>query len=239
MNKLSSYKHYQIQQTDDSMQSIAFKLYQDMSMWRTLVNLNHLRYPYLVKTPQEKLNDPEHLLTWGDDLLLPNDEETLTKAENNKLIESNTPYNQPAYYDDTLGMDLSLDISTDATQSEQIGVLTTNGYTFKRAIGEDNLKQSLMLRILTRRGTLLMHPRYGSQLPNMIGKPMNSKLLADCARELKRTIMTDTRVYKCKITRSLLSYNQIFLDASVTPISYNTAFDIFIYRSESGQISIR
>ena len=41
---------------------IAFKLYRDMEQWHTLVNLNHLEYPYIVDTPQEKMGNPEHLL---------------------------------------------------------------------------------------------------------------------------------------------------------------------------------
>lgn len=236
---MSSYKHYVIQQSDASMQSIAQKLYQDMSKWRMLVHLNDLQYPYLVKTPEEKLNNPEHLLTWGDMLLLPNDNDVISQANANKIVESNTAHYQPVYYDTTLGMDLKLNISTDAPESEQFGVLESNGHSFERVIGVDNLKQSLINRILTRRGTLLMHPRYGSQLPNLLGKPMNKQLLADAARELNRVILTDPRVKKVKITKELLTYDQIYLDATITPIDYDTAFDLYLYRSQQGAISIR
>ena len=239
MNTLSSYKHYVIQQTDNSIQSIAQKLYGDVGKWRMLVNLNHLEYPYLVKTPQQKLNNPEHLLVYGDRMLLPNDEQTLQQASKNKVIESNTSHYQPAYYDNTLGMDLQLDISTDVPLSEQLGVLRADGHTFKRVVGIQNLKQSLILRILTRRGTLLLHPNYGSQLPAMLGKPMNARRLADAAYELERVITTDTRVASVKITKKLLTYDQIFLDALVKPIGEDTAFDIYLYKTQTGQVSIR
>lgn len=221
------------------MQSIAQKLYGDISKWRMLVNLNHLEYPYLVETPEQKLNNPEHLLTWGDELLLPNNENDLQRASENKIIESDTPHYQPSYYDNILGMDLYLDISTDVPLSEQLGVLEADGHTFKRVTGVENLKQSLILRILTRRGTLLLHPNYGSQLSKMLGKPMNAARLADAANELERVITTDTRVDQVKVTKTLLTYDQIFLDALVAPIGEERAFDIYLYKTQTGQVSIR
>ena len=78
---MSSYKHYIIKQ-GDTLQSIAQTLYSDIGEWRMLVNLNHLHYPYIVKTAQQKMNDPEHLLTYGDKLLLPNDDVQLKVSGN-------------------------------------------------------------------------------------------------------------------------------------------------------------
>ena len=239
MKYVSSYKHYVIQKTDASMQSIAQKLYGDIEKWRMLVNLNHLKYPYLVDSPQEKLNDPEHLLTWGDMLLLPNDQDVLTQANRNKIVGSNTAQYQPDYYDTTMGMDLKLNISTDVPASDRVGVLESDNYQFKRVVGAENLKQSLLLRILTRRGTLLMHPNYGSQLPNMLGQNMSDHLLADASLELRRTILTDPRVRKVTVTKERMAYNEIYLDATVTPIDSDTLFDIYIYRNQNGLISIR
>lgn len=235
---MSSYKHYVIKQ-GDTLQTIAQKLYSDIGEWRMLVNLNHLHYPYIVSTPQRKMNDPEHLLTYGDKLLLPNDGRTYEEANQNKIIQSNTPYYQPDYYDTTLGMDIQLNISTDVPLTDQLGVLEANQSDLHTVTGVENLKQSLINRILTRRGTLLFHPNYGSQLLNMLGRPMNRALLTDAAHELSRTITTDTRVAKCTVDKSLLTYDDIFLNALVTPINYDTAFNIYLYRSKNGQFSIR
>lgn len=235
---MSSYKHYILKQ-GDTLQSIAQTLYSDIDEWRMLVNLNHLHYPYIVTTAQQKMNDPEHLLTYGDELLLPNDAQTFNEANQNKIIESNTPHYQPAYYDTVLGTDIKLNISTDVPLSEQLGVIEANNSDLETVTGIQNLKQSLINRILTRRGTLLFHPNYGSQLPNMLGKPMNHALLEDACTELSRTITTDTRVAKCKVSKSLLSYNDIFMNAIVTPIKYAQAFNIYLYRSKNGQFSIR
>ena len=236
---MSSYKHYVIQATDKSIQTIAFKLYKDIEKWRMLVNLNNLEYPYLVDSPQQKMNDPEHLVTHGDTLLLPNDIEVAQQADKNKIIESNTPHYAPHYYDTTLGMDIKLDVGTDVPLTDQFGVIESNGQDLERVTGTENLKQSLILRILTRKGTLLMHPNYGSWLTDMLGRPMNNHLLQDATWELQRTILSDTRVKQCTITKARLSYDEMFLDAEVTPIGYDKAFDLYVYRSQQGEISFR
>lgn len=236
---MSVYKHYVIAQ-GETLQSIAQKLYGDMNRWRDLVDLNDLEYPYIVDTPQEKLNNPDHLLTRGDQLLLPNGEQDYRIANQNKVIESNTPHYQPDYYDNVMGMDIALNVSTDVPLREQMGIIESDhGRDLKRVVGLDNLKQSLINRILTRRGTLLMHPNYGSVLPDMLGKNLNSRMLTDVANELSRTIDTDSRVAKCKVDKALLSYDEIMLHVLVTPIDYDTSFSIYLYRSQEGQISIR
>ena len=68
---------------------------------------------------------------------------------------------------------------------------------------------------------------------------MNDKLLSEAAVELRRTITTDSRVADCKITKSQLTYDEIFLNATVTPINYDQAFDLYLYRSKTGNISLR
>ena len=135
---MSSYKHYIIKQ-GDTLQSIAQTLYSDIGEWRMLVNLNHLHYPYIVKTAQQKMNDPEHLLTYGDKLLLPNDAQTFDEANQNKIIESNTPHYQPAYYDTVLGTDIKLNISTDVPLSDQLGVIEANNSLPKATIGDTDI----------------------------------------------------------------------------------------------------
>lgn len=210
-----------------------------MDKWKMLVNLNNLRYPYIVKSFHEKANDPAHLLTYGDDLLLPNDEEQEQRAEENKIKDSNTKHYAPDYYDMVMGTDIKLDISTDTPLPDQTGVLVASGRDLITVSGLQNLKQSLINRILTPYGTLYMHPTYGSHLPEILGKPMNQQLLSDTVVELKRTLTTDERVQQVKVKKNMLTYDTIYLVATVTPIAYNDAFNIYLYRSEQGDFSIR
>lgn len=235
---MSIYRHYTIKQ-DENIRQIAYKLYRDMDKWKMLVNLNNLRYPYIVKSFHEKANDPAHLLTYGDDLLLPNDEEQEQRAEENKIKDSNTKHYAPDYYDMVMGTDIKLDISTDTPLPDQTGVLVASGRDLITVSGLQNLKQSLINRILTPYGTLYMHPTYGSHLPEILGKPMNQQLLSDTVVELKRTLTTDERVQQVKVKKNMLTYDTIYLVATVTPIAYNDAFNIYLYRSEQGDFSIR
>lgn len=235
---MTVYKHYVIKK-GDTLQGIAYKLYQDMSQWRTLVELNSLKYPYIVDSPEKTLKDPEHLKCWGDRLLLPNNTNDVVKANRAKLKEKNTSYYRNQHYDAVLGNDIKLNLHSDVTLDEQRGVLVSNGRDLDTADGIDNLKQSLIMRILTRKGTLYRHPNYGSTLPDMIGKPISSTLLHDITTEVQRVVSTDTRVQSAEATESRLSYNSIFINVSITPIGYDSAFDLYIYRSENGDLSLR
>lgn len=210
-----------------------------MDKWKMLVNLNNLRYPYIVKSFHEKANDPAHLLTYGDDLLLPNDEEQEQRAEENKIKDSNTRHYAPDYYDMVMGTDIKLDISTDTPLPDQTEILVADGRDLQTVSGLENLKQSLINRILTPYGTLYMHPRYGSHLPEILGKSMNQQLLSDAVVELKRTLTTDERVQQVKVKKNMLTYDTIYLVVTITPIAYNDAFNIYLYRSEQGDFSIR
>lgn len=235
---MTLYKHYVIKK-GDTIQGIAYKLYRDMSQWRTLVELNNLKYPYIVDSPEKVLDNPEHLKCWGDRLLLPNNTNDVVRANRAKLKEKNTSYYRNQHYDAVLGNDIKLNLHTDVTLDEQRGVLVSNGRDLDTADDIDNLKQSLIMRILTRKGTLYRHPNYGSTLPDMIGKPISSTLLHDITTEVQRVISTDTRVQSAEVTESRLSYNSIFINVSITPIGYDSAFDLYIYRSENGDLSLR
>lgn len=234
---MSIYKHYVIKSGED-LRTIAQKLYGNPNLWVKLASLNHLKTPYIVGSEEELAKDPDHLKMWGQYLILPNDTDVY-RANSALIEESNTAHYKDAYYDTVLGMDLKLDISTDVALTEQLGVLDDNGRTFETVSGIHNLKQSLILRILTRRGTLMLHPNYGSNIPNMIGKNINHKLVRELAVELRRTITTDSRVADCVITEAKANYNEVYLVASVTPINYNEAFDLYLFRSQSGELSLR
>ena len=235
---MTIYKHYTIKQ-NDTIQGIAFKLYRDMSQWRTLVELNNLKYPYIVDSPEKVLKDPEHLKCWGDRLLLPNNTNDVVRANRAKLKDTNTSYYRNQHYDAVLGNDIKLDLRTDVTLDEQRGVLVSNGRDLDTVDGIYNLKQSLIMRMLTRKGTLYRHPNYGSTLPDMLGKPLSSTLLHDIVTEVQRVISTDTRVQSAEVTNSRINYNSVFISVSVIPIGYDSAFDLYIYRSENGDLSLR
>lgn len=231
-----SYYHTHIITQDETMQSIAFKYLGDTSYWRELVSMNNLEYPYIVNKNVDKLVNPEHLKTLGDTIKLP------IKNSIASLTESNlNAYSKDSIYDMTLGIDVALKVNADSTFEEATGEIESdNNGDIETVSGINNLKQSLMMRIMTRRGTLLNHPSYGSNLPSYIGLTVDNSSLQRAIVELERTITTDTRVAKVDVpTADILEDGSIFIYARITPISFSEAFELFILRANTGEVSLR
>lgn len=230
---MSFYKEYSIA-NNETIQSIAFKYLGDVDKWRSIVALNDLQYPYIVKTNKERLSNPEHLRAVGDLIKLPITQnlDDLTYADINSFTQSKV-------YDMALGMDISLGVATTDYLHEGTGELMANSSNdLATVVGNYNLKQSIMLRILTRKGTLLRHPSYGSLLEDYIGTSIDAKTLSNILVELKRVIATDARVSSIKINNASISQDTMTIQVSVTPISGEDAFSIFLYKADNGQLLI-
>jgi hypothetical protein len=79
----------------------------------------------------------------------------------------------------------------------------------------------------------------GLSCPDMLGKQMNRQLLMDAKNELRRTLTSDPRVKNATVTSAKMSYTSMFLTADITPIGSREAFNLYLYQSENGEISIR
>lgn len=219
---------------DETLQSIAFKLLGDTSYWRTLVSLNNLQYPYIVATNKERLQNPEHLKTIGDTLILPTTNTIETAVEGNL-----GSYDKQNIYDMVMGEDLAIKFDTDRDLDEAVGeVYATNSGDIATVNGLANLKQSLIMRLLTRKGTLLNHADYGSRLSYYLGQSIDDKTLQLITTEVLRTITTDTRVAKASIPVAKIETDGVFIQAEIEPINFDTALNLFIYRANTGQVSL-
>lgn len=74
--------------------------------------------------------------------------------------------------------------------------LSVAGRDIETVSGADNLAQALMMRILVDRGDLgpLGHPRYGSEVSTLIGKPLDRENLELLRRFVKVALLRDPRV---------------------------------------------
>ena len=227
------YKQYVIKK-DDTVQSIAFSQLGSTDYWTDLVEQNNLVYPYIVATNADRMKDPEHLLSYGDRMFLP---------VSNSLADLNLSnvnmYNQNQIYDVAMGMDLGLDIDATNGYDESIAKLTSDGQDLTSVSGVNNLKQSIALRLLTRRGTLLNHPNYGTDLMNYIGENITNETLQLLKVEIKRTVSTDERVSSVDINKAYLDGPKALIVVEITPISGGEAFKLFVERSENGTVKIR
>lgn len=187
------YKKHRIQY-QDTVQAIAQRFYGDVSNWFELVEYNNLEYPYIVDTTEEKMQNLEHLLTIGDEIIVPieNDLATLDVAKINH-------HDKNIMMDWSLGMDIDM-LGGEKTfrnhgTSDEITELDADPSTHDLALrkGVANMAQSLTARLLTARGSLLLHPEYGSELHNLFGKALPEQALL-IETEITRCLMTDSRV---------------------------------------------
>lgn len=217
----------------DTVKSIAHFKLGDEKRWREIVKLNNLKYPYIVDNDDEKLKNPEHLVTIGDVISLP------IKNDISKLAEQPlNNYSKHNIYDMSIGMDLKVSFD-----EENDGIVDTrNKYTnhadFDKVSGIDNLIQSLLLRLLTIRGSLLHHPNYGSNLLLFLGKTITGETIQLMDLEITRTLTSDSRVAKASVTHAIIEGNGALFDISVTPIGYDESVSIYIKKAIDGTISI-
>jgi len=220
----------------ENVQLIATKELQDTSRWQEIVELNDLRYPYIVKTNSEKTQDYQHLVTYGDVIKLP-------EINNLYNIDLNTLDNKgkEIVYDMSMGMDISLAVNNKAGLDDKIAYLypSQDKTDLATATGIDNLKESIQRRLLTRKGSLMYHPDYGTTMLDMVGEKLNPTLIDDLKIEIVRTIKTDKRVDKCEILEISVPDGKTFLCAvSITPIGMSEAFNMFIQNANGGRVRV-
>lgn len=204
-----------IVQQGDTLQTIAQRYYNDVSAWIDLIEFNRLEYPYIVDSPELKKDNLEHLVTYGDTIIIPQESELtdynlgrITNKDKELMLElsfgrdldvitGSNEYLTSGTYDDILGL----------TQDNQHKDLNTLG-------GIDNMKQVLTMRLLTAKGSHLLHPEYGSDLHLLFGYavPEQATLVE---LEVIRCLLRDTRVQSVSI-----------VDYEIKGNTYNGKFDV-------------
>lgn len=229
-------------QYGDTLQSIATEKLHDVSMWTRIASLNHLQFPYIVRTERQKSKNPLHWLTAGDKIYLPT-----RNTDNNPLFRANTNSAFSKHvYDDVIGMDLKLGYNQrdspaeGNTQGDQVCYLDENSDQDDIATvsGISELLQSLTTRLITDRGTLPYHPSYGSVLNKFIGRNTYPGMAEDISDEIKRTLYTDPRVIPNGITIKFCRlYNEnFFAEVEIQPIRPYNKFSIDVYSISGDQI---
>lgn len=221
----------------ETIQSIAALEMGDVSYWFDIVKSNNLVYPYIVETDKEKITNVEHLVTIGDWLVIPvevtldtsmldkmpvQDKETVTKLA---LGQDLTMTNFPKYYEDKGTHDGILQL--DANGKGDIATV----------YGVANLKQAIIAKLLTPKGSLILHPEYGSNLDNMFvkGSLETVNMIDD---EISRTILTDGRISSCSKTSSTLSPMAYASNWEVAIEDIDTQMEFVISRDETGNFAI-
>ena len=200
----------------DTIQSIGTLYNVD---WTEIATMNGLNYPYVVAELFDDIyryrNDIAHI---GTKLTIPNNQTIPVKSKD--VTDSDEIY---AY-----GCDLEI-YSYDASplgnvNLENEGHITDNGNgDLKITKGIRNLSQQIITRLGTEKGSLMLHPEYGSDLLKYIGKTITQELLIDIKLEVIETIMSDFRVKGVGQVDVYFTNTSVRVEAEIFPIDTSTS----------------
>ena len=220
-------------QHEETMQAIAQRYYGDVSYWIDLVEHNNLKYPYIVETDEEKMQDPERLASTGDTIIIPI-ESDLTDVSAKEINSRD----KDVLVELALGRDLNITADekyfNEHGTSDNILAFSTNGNGDLDTVkGIDNMKQQLQARLLTPRGSLMLHPNYGSDLHNLFGLsiPEQATLIE---MEVLRTLTADNRVKSANLVDWKIQGNVYSGQFSVEIKSVEESINFVLGQDEEG-----
>lgn len=160
--------------------------------WTKLATINGLEYPYVDATlNSKKFENTDEVAKIGSRLVIPTRGLHIPNKTNNSASELEKY---------TFGSDL--DLFSDATNNngvtniESLGVLNANTTTGDILIcdGIANLRQQLIIRLGTPKGSLFMHPEWGCDLLKHIGGAMTMERLIKIKLAVQESVLGDFRV---------------------------------------------
>lgn len=220
------YAKYTVAQ-GDTLQFIAQHIMGDASKWVEIAKYNKLKHPYITDDPSDKLTNP-NVVCYGDVIIVP--KQVLATELSDKPLSANTKkVIEELYYGRDISMTLSVpnDDSYEATD----GVLEMGEDQNRNHIivaGIANLRQACLTRLMTVKGTLPLHPEYGSELRMYQGSKITKELLTLIELETQTTLLKDQRVQSvvCDATRTALK--EIYLDIKIKPTDFDEIVELVL-----------
>jgi phage baseplate assembly protein W len=225
----------------DTIQGIAQQRLGDMSAWIELAQFNNLRYPYIVDTVEEKMQNPDHLVTIGDTLLI----RIADDVQSNLIqeLKRTNEYDREELFALALGKDLNIlplpkDISSPGQDSEILEMKGDNRGKIATVRGIENLKQSLFIRLITPKGSYVGHPLYGSNLHMYLGMKNTEENAALIDLEIERTLRTDSRVTSVELINRTIQGNTYAASFRISTITLEQAFEFVLSAQQNGPIAL-
>lgn len=220
----------------DTIQSIAQHEMGNVSLWQDIVDYNNLAYPYIVDSVEEKLNNPEGWVTTGDTIIIPLEVDLLDTD-----VDSLGDRDKELILGLALGRDLAVgyDERTYANKGlhGEVMRLQANGSgDIKTVQGVENLKQAITNRLLTPRGSLLMHPNYGSDIDRLLGSRNSRDVAIMLENDILATIKSDGRVESVDVHSSTIEGETYTGEFTVYLHSLQEYFELVVSGDESSFI---
>lgn len=159
----------------DNMQIISQRTLGDSKRWIEIADLNNLIYPFIGSSRSEGV------VEFGDEINIPSTED----EDEVSLIEDE---------EGLLDSDILLDYNKFAISYANDGEFVVTDGDLETVQGVDCLMQDITNRLSTPLGTLPYHPRYGSEIMDMIGNKMDIDWVEKAAVEVSRTLLSDDRI---------------------------------------------
>lgn len=199
----------------DTIQSIGALYNVD---WTEIVTVNGLEYPY-INSHRDSYDTKANIANLGDTLVIPSQGIVIPHRIENSVDELESY---------TFGGDLSIfSQKTVLNLEEQEKELSddSNG-DLLLVEGLSNLHQQLLIRLGTPKGTLMLHPDFGSNLTSYIGRKATSELLTEISLEVQECILSDFRVKDISNLEIEFRDGGIHIEVVVIPVSPYSSFKL-------------
>lgn len=226
------FKKYTIKQ-GDTLQLIAQNELGDLSRWPELASYNSLSYPYIVNSGSRD----SRIRSAGEEITIPLDSDLSTlNVDGINATDSKTI---TAY---ALGVDLSLMSESDnfiqRGTTDELVSLSAGGKGIYTVGGYDNLKQALLMRLNTQKGSLPLHPEYGIDISQIIGKRNSVATVNKLKVMVEQALRYDGRVGSASVTAYKVSGEEVTLSATVTPIGFEEQLSLLVNMDNIGNFTI-
>ena len=203
----------------DTLQRIATQY--KLESWQQIAALNNLTYPFIddsVEWIQQEEKNP-NLRYIGDNILVPADYEEVPESINTKELQK-------------LAYGCDLDITSELSNENGTVNIESRGELREDETGDlsvvegvANLRQAVILKLMTPKGSLPLHPNYGSDLLLLMGKPRTHKQLVKIRLEIERSIKGDFRITKIENIEVMTGENgSVRVSCDIIPIEPFSVF---------------
>lgn len=235
---MANYKRH-IVSYGETLQSIAQDELGDMTQWYSIAQLNNLKYPYIADTVAQK-NAGTSLVTIGDILLI-NLTDSISQSDLVASLATMPTYDQDELIAIALGKDIDImpitsGINTGPGLSFQTFEMKGANGSLKLVKGLDNLRQSLLIRLMTPKGSYLGHPEYGSMIDMYLGMKNTEENAQLLDLEIQRTIWTDGRVTNVIFNGHTIAGNGYTASFTVYTMNTEQAFEFVVNAQANGPV---
>lgn len=200
----------------DSLQKLA-RMY-NIENWQEIAELNSLTSPYIDSRFPLEGESSEGIARVGDILVIPSlGTVDVVTHKNNREVEA------LAY-----GKDLDL-YHNEPVFHDVKGHLKEGDRDIKTVTGLENLAQQLMTRLSVKKGALLMHPDFGSNLHLYAGKLDSQENRNKIMWEVESCIRSDFRVNDVIDINVVFKSGKTYVQAKIIPIEPGSPFDLTYY----------